>query len=179
MNPPPHKEFREFVMVHADRIYTHAFRMLGNREDAEEAVQDIFLKVHRGIANFRGQSDIRTWLYRITVNTCLTRLRRKRPERIYPDPEQSGNQWETIVSKDDSPEDLAIEKDKKNFVIGTLEMIPPNDKEILLLFHIDEMKYEEIANVLDVPIGTICTRLYRARKKLRAALEATQKQPKR
>lgn len=181
MDQPPHRVFREFVSAHAGRIYNHALRMLGNREDAEEAVQDIFLKAHRGMADFRGQSEIRTWLYRITVNTCLTRLRRTTLQQVHPDAEQTktGNQWDTIVSNDDSPENLLIEKDIKGFVIEALELISPDDKEILLLFHVDELKYEEIAIVLDVPIGTVCARLYRARKKLRAAMEPLQKELKR
>jgi len=178
LNRPPHREFREFVSAHADRIYNHAFRMLRNREDAEEAVQDIFLKVHRGMADFRGHSEIRTWLYRITVNTCLTRLRRTTPQQVHPDAEETetGNRWDTIVSDDDSPEDLLIEKDIKSFMVNALELISPDDKEILLLFHVDELKYEEIANVLDIPIGTVCVRLYRARKKLSAAMGAIQKE---
>ncbi len=155
--------------------------MLGKREDAEEAVQDIFLKAHKGIADFRGQSDIRTWLYRITVNTCLTRLRRRTPEQVHPDAEESetGDEWDTIASDHDSPEDLLIEKDINGLVIKALDLISADDKEIMLLFHVDELKYEEIANVLDVPIGTVCARLYRARKKLSSAMGAIQKELKR
>ncbi len=173
-----HREFREFVSTHADQIYNHAFRMLGNREDAEEAVQDIFMKVQRGIASFRGESQTRTWLYRITVNTCLTRLRKRIPELVHPDRDRSDtwDKWETIGSDDHNPEELLIEKDISNLVISAIELVSPEEKEILLLFHVDELKYEEIANVLDVPVGTVCTRLYRARKKLRAAIGTLHKE---
>ena len=166
------------MSAHADQIYNHAFRMLRNREDAEEAVQDIFMKVHRGIAAFRGQSEIRTWLYRITVNTCLTRLRKRVPGLVHPDGEEpdTWNKWDAIGNDDHNPEDLLIEKDIKDFVINAIELISPEEKEILLLFHVDELKYEEIAKVLDVPIGTVCARIYRARKKLRSAMGTLQKE---
>jgi RNA polymerase sigma-70 factor (ECF subfamily) len=146
--------------------------MLGNREDAEEAVQDIFLKVQRGMAEFRGKAKIRTWLYKITVNTCLTRLRRRTPEQVHPDAEESesGSQWDTILGGGESAEEMLIEKDKNGFVLRALELVSANDKEIMLLFHVDELKYEEIASILELPIGTVGARLYRARKNLRAAM---------
>lgn len=178
MDQVPQRDFREFVTTHADRIYNHALRMLGNHEDAEEAVQDIFLKVHRGISDFRGQSEIPTWLYRITVNTCLTRLRRRTPDLVYPDANQSdtGNQWELIASDDKNPEDLLISKDLNGVLLDALELMSPTDKEILLLFHVDELKYEQIAQALDIPLGTVCARLYRARKKLKSAMETIQEE---
>ena len=151
--------------------------MLGNREDAEEAVQDIFLKVHRGIADFRGDSEIRTWLYRITVNTCLSRLRKTTPERVHPEQSETGVQWDTFPSDDHGPEDLLNQDDIKSFILKGLERISPDDKEVLLLFHIDELKYDEIANVLGIPIGTVCARLYRARRKLKAAIGTIQREP--
>lgn len=152
--------------------------MLGNREDAEEAVQDIFLKAHRGLADFRGESEIRTWLYRITVNTCLTRLRKARPDFVYPDADESesGSRWDGIASDDETPEHLAIESDSKDLVTRAMELILPEEKEILLLYHVDELRYEEIARVLEIPIDTVGVRLYRARKKLRAAIGQMQKE---
>jgi len=150
--------------------------MLGNREDAEEAVQDIFLKAHRGMAEFRGKAKIRTWLYKITVNTCLTRMRRRTPERVYLDAEESksGSQWDTFLGGGDSAEEMLIEKDRNGFVLRALDLVSSNDKEIMLLFHVDELKYEEIAHVLEVPIGTVGARLFRARKNLRVAMGSLQ-----
>ena len=178
MKQLPQREFREFVSAHADRIYNHAFRMLGNREDAEEAVQDIFLKVHRGIADFRGDSNIRTWLYRITVNTCLTRLRNRKSSQFIVEPEgsETGIQGEAIVADDSNHEARFIERDRNDFVIRALELISAEEKEIMLLYHVDQLKYREIAKVLGVPIGTVCARIYRARKNLRAAMESTQRE---
>ncbi len=151
--------------------------MLGNREEAEEATQDIFMRVHRGISDFRRESDIRTWLYTITVNTCLTRLRRKVPEQVHPDADnrESEKEWDAITS-DDNPEKLLIEQDTKNLLVKALELIPPDEKEILLLFYIDELKYNEIATVLNIPLGTVCTQIYRARRKLRVAMKVIQKE---
>jgi RNA polymerase sigma-70 factor (ECF subfamily) len=152
--------------------------MLGNREDAEEAVQDIFLKAHRGLAEFRGESTIRTWLYRITVNTCLTRLRNRRNNQESAGPEGAETEYQGEVIADDSgnPEARFIEQDLNDFVMRALELISAEEKEILLLYHIDELKYEEIGTVLGVPIGTVCARIYRARKKLRSAMNNVRKE---
>jgi RNA polymerase sigma-70 factor (ECF subfamily) len=172
VNQLPQRAFREFVSAHADRIYNHALRMLGKREEAEEAVQDIFLKVHKGMANFRGESSVKTWLYRITVNTCLTRLKKRASGQREFSAEESeeGYQWETIISDRDNPEERFINKELYNFVMKAMELITAEEKEIILLFHVDGLKYEEIANILDVPIGTVCARLYRARRHLRVAM---------
>jgi len=152
--------------------------MLGNREDAEEAVQDIFLKAHRGIADFRGDSNIRTWMYRITVNTCLTRLRNRKSSQFIVESEgsETGIQGEAIVADDSNPEVRFIERDMNEFVIRALDHISAEEKEIMLLYHVDQLKYGEIANVLGVPIGTVCARIYRARKNLRAAMESIQRE---
>lgn len=174
MNRLQREDFSKFVSTHADRIYNHAFRMLRDRLEAEEAVQDIFLKVHRALADFRGDSELRTWLYRITVNTCLTRLRKKPQANVYPDgPDgiEAETQWDSIADDENDPEKLLIEKESKHFVIKALEKVSADDKEILLLFHVDELKYEEIAGVLGIPVGTVCTRLYRARKNLRHIMQ--------
>lgn len=169
LSQPPHTKFGEFVSAHADRIYNHAFRMLGNREDAEEAVQDIFLRAHRGLDAFRGESDVRTWLYRITANVCLTRLRRRRMLRDRTLTE-GGSQLEDIVCDDPGPEDQLIKRDISEFVVKALESVSPADRSILILFHVDGLKYEEIAGILRAPVGTVCTKLYRARQRLRVEL---------
>ncbi len=178
MNPPPNKDFREFVLCHADRIYNHAFRMLGSRADAEEAVQDVFLKVYNSLADFRGEADIRTWLYRITVNTCLTRLRRTWRAELHPDGDESGtgNAWDSVVGDEDNPEDILMGNTTKELVTEALGKISTEDREILLLFHVDELRYEEIAKVLGIPLGTVCARLYRARKRLAAVLFSVHKE---
>jgi len=148
--------------------------MLGNREDAEEAVQDIFLKVHRGLGSFRGESGVRTWLYRITVNTCLTRLRSRKIEHLFPDSDES-TEWDradAFVSAEKNPEELLIARDNSEMMLRAIEQISPEEKEVLILLHVDGLKYEEIAETLDVPIGTVCARVHRARKSLRKIMDA-------
>lgn len=150
--------------------------MLGNREDAEEAVQDIFLKVHRGLGSFRGESGVRTWLYRITVNTCLTRLRNRKIEHLFPESIDSGG-WDgpdTFASLEKNPEEQLIERDNSEMMLKAIDRISPDEKEVLILLHVDGLKYEEIAEALDVPIGTVCARIHRARKSLRKSMDALQ-----
>ncbi len=97
---------------------------------------------------------------------------------MHPDGDEadSWDKWDAIRNDDNNPENLLIDKDNKSFVISAMEKISPGDKEILLLYHVDELKYEEISGVLDVPIGTVCTRLYRARKNLRVAMGTIQEE---
>lgn len=178
MEHPSQKDFRKFLTAHADRVYNHAFRMLGNREDAEEAVQDVFLKAHRGLGDFRGESEEKTWLYRITVNTCLTRLRKRK--QTYVDlAEISGERdsiWEKVGADQGNPELELIEKEIRDLVGSALSLLMPEVREILILYHIDGLKYDEIAHVLDIPLGTVGTRLYRARRKLKSALSFARKE---
>jgi RNA polymerase sigma-70 factor (ECF subfamily) len=171
-------EFERLVSHFADRIYNHALRMLGAREDAEEAVQDIFLKVYRGINGFRGTAELRSWLYRITVNTCLTRMRTRRAREVHPDAETDadGSMWDTVASQDTDPAEQLIEKDLNDFIMRALDTLSPHEREILVLYHVDGLSYGEISRTLDIPVGTACNRMFRARTHLREAMKTVEEE---
>lgn len=161
--------FRELVRRYADRVYTQAYRMLGNREDAEEAVQDIFLKVHRGIVDFRGDSQLTTWLWRITANVCISRLRRKQlAASSLDDPvgDDGATMGDHVPSAEDDPLEYTVRADTAALVRDYVRMLPPAWAMAVSMFYFDELTYDEIAAAIEVPSNTVATYLHRGRNRL-------------
>ncbi len=164
--------FREFVDAYRNRVLSVVTRVVGSAADAEDLAQDTFLKAFRAIGRFQGQSALFTWLYRIAVNTARDHLdaRRRRPavsldaiheDRTF-DPEHGGP----------SPlEELEIE-DLRAVVRATMEQLPEPFRSTLKLRELEGHSYEDVAGILGVSIGTVESRIFRARTKLRALLDA-------
>lgn len=160
--------FKHLVEQYRLQIYRQALRMLGCVEDAEEATQDVFIRAYKGLRTYRGDGKLATWLYRITYNTCISRLRKKqlltvpldasiedhRPQRPMPDPHPD-------------PEALYFSRRLSERLRDLITSLPPKYRDILELYHFQERSYEEIANLLNVPVGTVKTHLFRARGRLR------------
>lgn len=152
--------FTLLVERHERRVYTLAYRMLGRAEDARDAAQDAFLSCFRHLASFRGDSSFSTWLHRITVNACYDMLRKKTPalalldEQVEPPPAP------------DPAEAAATAVD----VQRALMLVPPDYRVVLVMSDVQGLAYEDIAAALDVPLGTVKSRLHRARVALGRAL---------
>lgn len=142
--------------------------MIRNREEAEELTQDIFVKIYNGLSDFRGESQLKTWIYRITVNTCISKLNSKQFRDFRN--QSSELNVNTLDSSNHPEKNFIIEEDKSILEIA-LNELSSEYRQILLLFYIEELSYKEIAVVLDLPIGTICTKLYRARRELKKMLQ--------
>lgn len=138
--------------------------MVKNKEDAEELTQDIFLRIYKGLPDFRGDSQLKTWIYRITVNTCITKLNSKRFKEYRNKTIEINNY---ISDSSINTEDILINEDNQTKLEIALSLLSVDYRQILLLFYIEEFSYKEIAEILELPIGTICTKLFRARKKLK------------
>jgi RNA polymerase sigma-70 factor, ECF subfamily len=168
-------EFQHIVAQHRDRVYNQAYRMLGNREDAEEAAQDVFLKVYRAGDTFRSESTAATWIYRITANVCIDRLRRKQVATMSMDA-PIGDDGITLADtiKDPGPGPDAIHTDKET--AGTVRRmvrdLPPDWAMALTLYHFDDRKYEEIAEIMELPVSTVGTYIRRGRQRLARELAA-------
>ncbi len=163
-------DFRTILFEYQDRVYNQAYRMLGNREDAEEATQDIFLKVHGALEDFRGDSKVSTWLYRITSNECISRLRRKQLDMTSLD-EPVGNDGSStmgdfIPSDMDDPVDILESEELAGMIRSRVRALPPDWAMAISLFHFDDLSYEEIADIMDIPKATVATYIFRGRKKL-------------
>lgn len=171
-------EYRLLVDRHKDRAMTLAVRLLGSREEAEEAVQDAFLRAWHSLGDFRGESRFSTWLYRILYNLCMTRVSR-RPART-----DSLDEPDAIVAcaaVGDDSETMVLDRIDRHetmaLVAEELTRLPANYQTVLSLFYLQEQSYDEIACVLGLPLGTVKTHLFRARTLLRTrVLQRTTKE---
>ncbi len=177
--------FDVLVERHQNRIFNLCYWTLGNREEAADAAQDAFVRAFRGLKNFRGDSIFSTWLHRIAVNVCIdaTQKRRRAP-LLYSDigacnaDGEIGEDIESRLAQDGStpssgePSEAALKKEKRAAVREALARLSDHYRVVLVLFDIEGHSYEEIAAALDLPLGTIKSRLNRARAQLREELHA-------
>jgi len=154
-----------------DQLYNHACWLTGDRVEAEDLVQETYAKALKGFASFAEGTNIRAWMFRILRNTFLTSrsgLAAQRTESL----EDQGGTAEESVSHALTPEVILMRSQNEETLFAALESLPVNYRQIILLCEVEEMSYREIAQVLDVPLGTVMSRLSRARAGLRAALGA-------
>lgn len=159
--------FEEIVRIHEKTVYHLALRQLGSREDAEDAAQEVFLKAYTALGSFRGESRLSVWLYRITNNVCVDMLRRRREAVSLSAVNEDGEPLELELPDERfDPAALAERKDLREQVAAALRLLPPDAQEILLLRELGGQSYDEIAETLDLDLGTVKSRIFRARKKL-------------
>ena len=170
--------FEEMVSRYWDRIYGMVHKLLRNSQDAEEVTQDAFIRAHRGLEKFRGDSSFSTWLYQIATNLARNRYwywwRRKRDKSISFDQPISGESNTTLAeifpSSVASPKDNAITNEFQERVTASMELLNKKHREVLVLRNVKNMTYDEIASELDISIGTVKSRIARARESLREKL---------
>ena len=164
--------FEDIVRAHEATVYRLALRQLGSREDAEDAAQEVFLKAYTGLNSFRGDSKLSVWLYRITSNVCTDMLRRRRETVSLSQENEEGEPLQLELPDERfDPVALAERKDLREQIGAALNALPPEAREILLLRELGGQSYDEIAAALDLDLGTVKSRIFRARKKLCALLE--------
>jgi RNA polymerase sigma-70 factor, ECF subfamily len=163
------RDFSVLVDRYRDRAYTLASRILGDPASAEEAVQDAFLKAYRGMTSFRGDAAFGTWFYRIVYNCCLTRTRRIVPDRISLEEAES----EEPVSDEPAADAQMETREMAELVDRILGKLPQQWRSVVTLYYIEELRYEEIAEILGVPIGTVKTHLFRARARMKRLAHQT------
>jgi len=146
---------------------TLALRLVGGRSEAEELVQDSFLRAFRSLDTFRGDAKFSTWFYRILYNVCMTSLRRRRTlpgTDLSDDPSQEGTAW--ADAEPDVQERLESDE-VRQILLEEIRRLPEAFRAALTLFYVQELKYEEMTFVLQVPLGTVKTNLSRGRTLLR------------
>jgi RNA polymerase sigma-70 factor (ECF subfamily) len=165
--------FAQLVREHSELVYRVAMRILGYN-DAQDASQEVWIRVWRNIKQFRGDSAFSTWLYKITVNTCLS-TRRK---------EQAREAWElnseltyllVPLSYEDDPEDAAVAGERREELLRALERVRAEHRAALILRHMEGLSYAEVAQILDVPNGTAKGWVSRGRAALLVALSEEEK----
>ena len=145
------------------------YRMVANREDREDICQEVFMKIYRNLAGFRFESKLSTWIARVAYNTCMNHLDKKREilvDEVRPDPET----LDCLSGDTDRPDEVAEDLDVSLRLRAEIEKLPATYRTILTLYHLEEMSYNEIGEIMDVPEGTVKSHLFRARKHLRARL---------
>ena len=164
--------FSELVTRHQDRLYNTVYRLVDNAEDAADVVQDAFLNAYQSLDGFKGDSLFFTWLYRIAVNTAISQKRKQRVLLSI----DAGRNGEAVVQPLDesaySQPGHALERaEQDRRVHQALQRLSPEHRAVLVLKDMEGRKYEAMADILGVPIGTIRSRLHRARAELRELLE--------
>jgi RNA polymerase sigma-70 factor (ECF subfamily) len=155
--------FAALVERHERRVYNLAFRMLGNPEDARDTSQDVFLTCLRKLSGFRGASTFTTWLHRITVNACYDALRKRGRERLVGEDEEE-------LPEPPASSDLADEAALAVDVQRALLQVPEEFRVVLVMHDVQGTPYEDIAEALGAPVGTVKSRLHRGRVALAKAL---------
>lgn len=168
--------FEVLVQRHSARVYNLCLRILGDPDEAADASQDTFLATLRKLSTFRGDSAFTTWLHRVTVNACYDSLRRKRRRPLLQlvrdeDDERS----ETSLPAPDHADQVVFSVD----VARALQEVPEEFRVVLVMADVQDLPYDEIASVLEIPVGTVKSRVFRGRAALGRALGATRGEPSR
>ena len=166
--------FEQIVLEYQKKIYSTVLRMCGNADDAFDLTQEVFIRVYNSLSGFRGQSSFTTWLYRICANICIDYGRKKsrQPLSMTIDSDDTEENTEYAVPDESfSPERIFEQKEIRRAVEEGLLQLSPEHRQILVLREIDQLSYEEIAAVLHIEIGTVRSRISRARMQLREILQ--------
>lgn len=161
--------FETLVLEYENNVYNIALRMTGNSEDAADMTQEAFIKAYNSLQSFRGDSKFSVWLYRIVSNVCLDFLRSKnrRPTVSLSVEDDDGEDTQLdVADESQSPELLLDRKLTRESVRRGLDSLPPDYRQILLLREIQGLSYDEIAQALGLEVGTVKSRIFRARKRL-------------
>ncbi|WP_166965704.1 RNA polymerase sigma factor [Yeosuana marina] len=160
--------FSVLVDRYKDLVFSLALKLVKNREEAEEVAQDTFIKVYKSLSQFKGDSKFSTWIYKVTYNTCLDRLKKhKREQHVVPIDEFNTNQIKSL----DNALDAMQDKERIQAIQDCIELLPSDDAFLLTLFYFEEQSLEEIANVVNLTTNNVKVKLFRSRKKLTTILK--------
>lgn len=163
--------YEKLILKYEKMVYNVAFKMFYNEQDAYDISQEVFIKVYQSIQTYNFTSKFSTWLYRITVNTCIDEIRKRKAkatlsiDELYSKGEKiNDNEFD---KRTETPEEIIIKKESNNEIINLINKLNDNHKTIIILRDINNLSYEEIAYILDCQLGTVKSRLSRARMKLK------------
>ena len=161
--------FAELVNRYKDLVFTLSLKMLKNREEAEECAQDTFVKIFRSLDKFKGESKFSTWIYKITYNNCLDRLKKyKKKNMLVEINEFTEHQVRSLMNVVDSIE----ETERKHMIKKCLDQLPADESFLLTLYYFNEHSLKEIATVMGINENNVKIKLFRSRKKLAGILKS-------
>ncbi len=165
---------RVLLRRHERPVYNLLYRMLSNHEDAEEALAEVFVKVWRAAAGFKGDSKFTTWLFRITSNTARDVLRSRMTRQEVSIEDVVINEMEVAErsgSKAGDPEARAVMSDENARIIRAMQGLSEDDRLLITLYHIQELDYDEVARISNIPLANLKVKLFRARQRLKKLCE--------
>ena len=167
--------FEQLMLLHQKAVYNICYRMAGNAEDALDLSQEVFLKLWRTLEQYQFDAALSTWLYRRTQNACIAFLRRQKRQQhaslTVSDDEAAGKEL-SVPDPAPLPEDRVIFNEKQEAIRTAMNALPSDFREILELRVVRNLPYEQIAQIMGLPVGTVKSRLARARLQLKKRLEA-------
>ena len=165
--------FAEIVEIYKDKVYQLCYRMLGNRHEAEDIAQEAFIRAYVNIHSYDLNRKFSTWLYRIATNLSIDRIRKKKPD-FYLDAEVAGAEGLTLYSQVAAdvalPEDQVESLELQETIQKEILKLPEKYRAAIVLKYIEELSLKEISEILELPIGTVKTRIHRGREALRHQL---------
>ncbi|MBQ3080092.1 MAG: sigma-70 family RNA polymerase sigma factor [Clostridia bacterium] len=163
--------FELLMEKHEAKMYAVALRMCANRDDAQDCLQDAMLRIYKSLKSFKGQSSFSTWAYRITMNTCLDDLRRKKVRKAQSLDAMLELGW-TPSDENDTPERHSDNAEMRRSISRAIQMLPDEMRSAVVLRDIQGFSYDEIAEILSTNVGTVKSRISRGREKLREILSS-------
>ena len=165
--------FEQVVREHQAMVFRTLYRLTGSKEHLEDLAQEVFLRLYKALPSFRGESLVSTYLYRITVNVAQNEWkRRRRTDQPLVSISEDTSGWEDRLQHPDrNAEQQMEEREFAGLVEEQLQRLSGVERSVLVLYHQEERSYEQIAEALGMPIGTIRTHLHRGRKKLREGIQ--------
>jgi RNA polymerase sigma-70 factor, ECF subfamily len=174
------RAFNDLVRAYERRVLTLVMRMLGNPAEAEDVAQEVFVQVFKAIGTFRGDSKLSTWIYRIAINLCKNRVKYLKVRHTGEQDELGeveergglgGGGRKGLGGSMDRPDEMMSGKQVELIVQRAIQELEPTFRECLVLCDVEELSYEQIEEITGLPIGTVKSRIHRARAQLRAAVE--------
>ncbi len=168
--------FQDLVNRYEGKVYRLSMRMLRNEQDAEDALQETFLQVYRGLKNFAGRSSFSTWLFRLATNVCLMKIRHKgiEPSQLLPLeeylPQHEEGQHPPLQEWPDLPEEILLNKESRKKMMEALEKLPPEYRAVFILRDLEGLSNAETAEAMGISVPAVKSRLHRARLALRGFL---------
>ncbi len=164
-------DFEDAAMPFLDSLYNTAYRMARNPQDAEDLIQETYLKAYKYYDKFQEGTNFKAWLFKILKNTFINRYRKKQQEPALAAFSEIEDAFETLVSAErpgslPSPEERLLENVLDEHVQRAVDELPPDYRMVVLLADLEDFSYKEIAEILDIPVGTVMSRLYRGRRQL-------------
>jgi RNA polymerase sigma-70 factor (ECF subfamily) len=168
--------FEELIGAYQKKIFNLAYRIIGNYDDAADLAQEALIRIFRSIGGFKEQSSFSTWIYRITTNVCLDEIRKRKSKKEYSLDEEvqvdDGQLKRQVMSEDPGPDEVFEREELRSMVKDAIDKLPEEQRIVITLRDIQGLSYDEIAEVLDCPGGTVKSRISRARQALKKVLSS-------